>query len=173
MTGDDPRDTIRSVFNRHFDDVYGYVSYRLAPDRVAAQDVTQEVFLAALESWDSYRGDGSVLAWLRGIARRKVADHFGQLCRGNSVNITDALPTTPESQEDPAQTRARLLAEAMRRLSPETVELVEEKYLEGLTVRQIAQRHTRTESAVESALSRARALLRDTFRRLEEKDQEA
>ena len=68
--------SFQSVFDRWFGEVYGYVAYRLAPDRDAAQDVTKEVFLAAWKSWDSYRGDGVVLSWLRGIARRKVADYL-------------------------------------------------------------------------------------------------
>ena len=61
-------DTPQGAFEKHFADGYGYVAYRLAPDFQAAEEVTQEVFLAALESWSSYRGDGTVLSWLRAIS---------------------------------------------------------------------------------------------------------
>lgn len=49
-------ESFQSVFDRYFGEVYGYVAYRLAPDRDAAQDITQEVFLAAWQRWDAYRG---------------------------------------------------------------------------------------------------------------------
>jgi RNA polymerase sigma-70 factor (ECF subfamily) len=163
----DNREAFGSVFDRHFDDVYGYVAWRLAPDLASAQDVVQEVFLAALAAWDSYRGDGSVLAWLRAIARRKVADHFGRRGAANQHEDLDALSETLVFDHDDPEQRTLLLAEAMRRLPPESVELLEEKYLEGLSLRQMAERHARTEKAVESALSRAREMLRDKFLRLE------
>ncbi len=84
---EDKSESLEAVFDRHFDDVYGYVAYRLAPDLEAARDVTQEVFLAALRSWASYRGDGAVVSWLRAIARRKVADHL-RLRGGRDCQVT-------------------------------------------------------------------------------------
>ena len=167
----DNRAAIRSVFDRHFDDVYGYVAYRLAPDLAAAQDVAQEVFLAAMKGWDSYRGDGPVLAWLRAIARRKVADHFGRRGGANHHEDLDALSETLVFGDHDPRQQTLGLSEAMRRLPPESVELLEEKYLEGLSVRQMAERHARTEKAITSALSRAREMLRDKFLRLQRRQE--
>ncbi|MGA2256078.1 MAG: sigma factor-like helix-turn-helix DNA-binding protein, partial [Thermoguttaceae bacterium] len=59
-----------------------------------------------------------------------------------------------------------LLAQVMRSLPPEYVELLEEKYLDGLAVRQMANKRSQTEKSIESALSRARDMLRRTFQRL-------
>ena len=72
----------QAVFHRSFGEIYGYVAYRLAAGWDAAQDVTQDAFLAAWQAWNSYRGDGMVVSWLRGIARRKVADHLRAKIRG-------------------------------------------------------------------------------------------
>ena len=164
-------ESFQSVFDCHFGEVYGYVAYRLAPDRDAAQDVTQEVFLAAWQSWDAYRGDGPVLSWLRGIARRKVADRLREKVRGHCpAELTDLAAATG-SGEAQRQERALLLAQAMRLLPANCVELLEEKYLEGLSVRQMAERRAQTEKAVESALSRARDMLRTTFQRLQAKEE--
>jgi len=158
---------MEAVFDRHFDDVYGYVAYRLAPDRQAAEDVTQEVFLAAIEHWDSYRGDGAVLSWLRGIARNKVADRLKQQYaidgRNEPCNLSQMAVIV-----DAAKQHVTALTAAMASLTPETAELLEEKYLEAMSVRQIAIRHGRTEKAVESALSRARSSLRRAMRQTDE-----
>lgn len=168
---DTPGEKFQAVFDRHFGEVYGYVAYRLAPDHAAAQDVTQEVFLAAWQAWDSYRGEGTVLTWLRSIARRKVADHLRAIMQrrdaaeaGDLMDLADSDPPRPNGQ-------LLLLAEVMRRLPPECVELLEEKYLEGLTVREMAENRSGTEKSIESALSRARDLLRSAFQRLRSREE--
>jgi len=162
--------SFQSVFDRCFGEIYSYVAYRLAPDCDAAQDVTQEVFLAAFERWNSYRGDGTVLSWLRGIARRKVADHLRAKIRGHcplemQIHADSAAASQPGHEE-----RWLLLAQVMRSLPEDYVELLEEKYMEGLSVLQIAQKWDKTEKSVESALSRARNMLRNNFQRLQDQE---
>jgi RNA polymerase sigma-70 factor (ECF subfamily) len=164
-------DTPQSAFDTHFAGVYGYVAYRLAPDMQAAQEVTQEVFLAALEGWNSYRGDGTVLSWLRAIARCQVADYLRQRAERSCQSELDAVAETAASIEPEATSRAVRLAQSMRSLPPQYVELLEEKYLEGLSVRQIAQQRSRTEKAIESELSRARQMLKSTLLRLERREE--
>jgi RNA polymerase sigma-70 factor (ECF subfamily) len=164
-------ESFQAMFDRCFGEVYGYVAYRLAPDRDAAQDVTQEVFLAAWQSWDSYRGDGTVLSWLRGIARRKVADHLRvRVGRRDSAEAEGLAYLATSGQSRPDE-QSLLLAQVMRLLPPDYVELLEEKYLEGLAVRQMAEQRARTEKSIESALSRARDMLRSTFRRLQAREE--
>jgi len=49
-----------------------------------AGDVTQEVFIAVWRGMDAFRHDragAAFLAWLRGITRHKIADHFRDLAR--------------------------------------------------------------------------------------------
>jgi RNA polymerase sigma factor (sigma-70 family) len=159
-------DSFQSVFDRCFGALYGYVAYRLAPDRHAAQDVTQEVFLAAWQSWASYRGGTAVLTWLRSIARRKVADHLRDTVGRREWAVAERLGDLAASDQSRPDERALLLAQVMRSLPPEYVELLEEKYLDGLAVRQMANKRSQTEKSIESALSRARDMLRRTFQRL-------
>ena len=54
-----------------------------------------------------------------------------------------------------------MLSVVMRSVPPECAELLEEKYLDGLSVRDMARRHGKTEKAIESALTRARAMVRE------------
>jgi len=158
--------SFKAVFERHFDEVYGYVAYRVAPDLEEARDLTQEVFLAALKSWDTYRGDASPLTWLRSIARRKVADHLTARAQQNSARGATSLTNLTNGHTN-LDERAAILSRAMRKLPLDRVELLEEKYLEGRSVREIAKQRGITEKAVESALSRARGALRDLFLRLQ------
>lgn len=171
----DDKDTPEQVFDRHFDDVYRYVAFRLAPDRQAADDVTQEVFVAAIEHWNSFRGDGPVLSWLRGIARHKVADRLRRNRRREvSADQLALSQLVARGNAEPEQ-RVTLLARALAALSDEQIELLEQKYLDGWSVLVIAAHCGRTEKAVESALTRARAALKEAYlswQTLEENDDE-
>ena len=171
--------TWEDIFNGNFEQVYAYVAYRVAPDWGAAEDITQEVFLGAFQSKHSFRDNGSALAWLRGIARHKIADHF----RGRGSGASKALPISPKpasdlpakpvsgSGENPPE-RAVLVAMALRELQENYAELLEEKYLEGLSVRRIARSRGSTEKAVESALTRARAAFRQAYHRQQKTHEE-
>jgi len=162
-------DGFAAVFESCFDQVYGYVAYRLAPDLDVASDLTQDVFLAALRSWHSYRGEASALTWLRSIARRKIADHYTDQARQGRRQDCPEAPAEPASEPPEPQQRTLLLAEAMRSLPADCVELLEGKYLEGRSVRQMAQEQGRSEKAIESALSRARQTLREEYLKLQER----
>jgi RNA polymerase sigma-70 factor, ECF subfamily len=155
------------VFKEHFDDIYGYVAFRLTPDREGARDVTQDVFLAALEGWSAYRGKATPLSWLRAIARRKVADYFQAVTR---MRALDLKMSSPGEVDQSRQVRAAELSAVLRLLPPECVELLEQKYLEGRSIREIAATSSRTEKAIENALARARSLLRQTYLQLQEQD---
>jgi RNA polymerase sigma-70 factor (ECF subfamily) len=58
------------------DPVYGYVRRRLFPRADLVEDLVQDVFLAAWQSLDKFRGDSSLRSWVLGIARHKVEDHY-------------------------------------------------------------------------------------------------
>lgn len=61
-------------------DDYGESLYAYALSRVSdptlAEDLVQETFLAGLKAVGTYRGESSLLTWLTGILRRKIADEF-------------------------------------------------------------------------------------------------
>ena len=154
-----------ALFDRHFETVYGYVAYRVAPNVEAARDITQEVFLAAVRGLPAGLSEGSAIAWLRSVARNKTADYFRtrRECPSLPADAGDlyAGPLEPATPE-----QATLVSLTMRRLPRHMADLLEDKYIEGLSLREIAQRTGSTEKAVESALSRAREAFRKAFGKL-------
>lgn len=73
------------LYDRHGDAVYGYLARRVGPQ--AAEDLTSEVFLRALEARHRTRphASGSALPWLYGIARNTV---YGQI-RARPTRLSD------------------------------------------------------------------------------------
>jgi len=152
---------------RHADCLYAYVRGRLMPRTEAADDLVQEVFLAAWQGLSHFRGEASLRQWLMGIARHKIEDYYRKRLR---------QADWPESEDEPAHEPSilpvfeeeldRMLAgEKVRRIIatlPETYGLaLLWRYLEDRSVREMAQLTGKTEKAVERLLARAR----DAFRR--------
>jgi RNA polymerase sigma factor (sigma-70 family) len=76
----DPR-LFEEFYRRHVDAVLRFVARRVEDPHTAA-DLTAEIFLAVLDSADSYRpGLGSETAWLYGIARNVVSSERRRVAR--------------------------------------------------------------------------------------------
>lgn len=136
--------------------VYAYVAYRLG-DGPEAEDVTSETFERALRyvhSFDPRRGE--VSGWLIGIARRCIAD------RGlrPALQLVDVPERTTESHEDSVLRRLELRA-AVTRLHPRDAELLALRFGADLTAAQIGALLGMKTNAVEVALHRTLARLRD------------
>lgn len=76
------------------DMLFGYVALRVR-DRVIAQDLVQETFLAAIKARDSFGGRSTERAWLFGILRNKLTDYYR--LQGREVPLTN-LDSIPEEQ---------------------------------------------------------------------------
>ena len=65
---------LAEFYNRYVDAVYRFVYHQVGGNHQDAEDVTQETFIAAIKSLESYRGDSRLYVWLCGIAWRKASD---------------------------------------------------------------------------------------------------
>lgn len=64
-----------SVYREHFADIRRFV-FHLVQDVGVADELTQDAFLKALDSWGSYRGEATERIWLLKIARNVCLDYF-------------------------------------------------------------------------------------------------
>lgn len=146
---------------RYSDFVYAYLYSRLIPRIDLAEDMLQEVFLAAWEGLASFRGASSLKTWLLGIARHKVEGHYrSQLRKMEDLDDQQECPaTSSELPLDEAVDRKRL-EEKTRRVLAELPEAYSAvllwRYWEQRHGREIATLCGRTEKAVERLLARAR-----------------
>ena len=158
---------------RFADPVHAYVRQRLAPRGDMVDDLVQDVFLAALKGLPSFAGRSPLRAWLLGIARHKVEDHYRVHLRraettsdfdDNAASVPVELPRFDELVD-----QATLRKKTRRVLSqlPESYGYaLLWRYWEERSVREIAAETGRTEKAGERLLARARA----QFKRLWEAD---
>jgi RNA polymerase sigma factor (sigma-70 family) len=152
---------------RYLPAVWRFVYMRVDGDSHLAEDIVSEAVLAlvrflAEESTNEIENPGG---WLRSVANHKVQDHYRAVARVRHL-IDDAKQTAEaDTRDDPArceeshEKRAEV-RRAMDELSDQHRTVLEWKYLDKLSVRDIADRWDTTEKAVESILFRARRELR-------------
>lgn len=68
------------LYQRHVERVYSYVAFRVR-DPAVAEDITQDVFLQALNGLRRFDWRGSVAPWLLSIARNAVIDYWRRMGR--------------------------------------------------------------------------------------------
>lgn len=83
----------------HADYLFRYALIRVR-DRAAAEDLVQETLLAGYQSRERYDGRTPERAWLTGILRHKLGDHFRRQNREPSMRRDDALPRELEDRFD-------------------------------------------------------------------------
>ncbi|HJS92592.1 MAG TPA: RNA polymerase sigma factor [Steroidobacteraceae bacterium] len=131
-----------------------------------AQDLIQEILFALWKALPSFRGEGSMRAFVARIATNRAVSHVKQAIRLNEGGeITEQLPMpgeTPESRVVALDQNARLLA-AVRSL-PFVYRQVVMLTLEGLKGEEIASVLGISANAVAIRMSRAKDMLRVRLR---------
>jgi RNA polymerase sigma-70 factor, ECF subfamily len=147
---------------RHTDHVYAYVRRRLAPRIDLVEDVVQEIFLAAWESLHKFRADSSLRSWILGIARHKIEDHYRQRLRELHFQEEDEIQNDEPLdfvgiEETLEQQRAgERVRETMAKLPEVYSVILQWRYWEKRSLRDIAAQTGKTEKAIERLLARAR-----------------
>jgi RNA polymerase sigma-70 factor (ECF subfamily) len=153
------------LYTLAFPQVYRYVAARVA-SRQEAEDVTEEVFVGALQSASALRAndEAGFLGWLFQIARFKLADRLRQRYRRPTApldpefDLADPDPT-PEEEALRADTRADLQA-ALADLTPEQQEVIVMKYVLEYDNAKVAGVMGKSAGAINQLQHRALAQLR-------------
>ncbi len=172
LRGQDPA-AIRHLSECHLPSVWRFVYVRVKGDQHLAEDIVSETVLALIKAAATADSDiNNPGGWLRRVAGNKVNDHFRAAARVQ--HLIDQAKQTSETadQDDPAskqeldERRAEVRA-AVDKLPDQHRLALEWKYIDELSVREIAGRLDVTEKAAESILFRARRDFRDRLLRSE------
>lgn len=173
LDGDEP--AFREFFDASFPKLYRFALARLRGDRDEATDVVQQTLCKAFEHLDSYRGEASLFGWMCQICRNAIRDRrrhaqheavpVGLLeDEADLRGILEAIaaPGEDEPEHDAARRDlVRLIQAALDRLPGRYGDVLEWKYVDGLSVKEIARRLAVRPKAAESLLTRARSACRE------------
>ena len=140
--------------------VYGYFVRRCG-DRATAEDLTSETFLAAMDAARKPDPPPITVAWLIGVARHKLADHY----RRRHDRLTVPVAEVPDGVDDDWDAELdRIVAEAVLAALPEKHRTVLAlRYLDDRSVPECAELIGRTVHATEALLVRARKAFRAEY----------
>lgn len=165
------RDPVVAIYGVALPQVFGYLLPRCGNVTVA-EDLTAETFMAAVAAVRQGQVREVTVPWLVGIARHKLVDHWRRV--GREQRGLAAL-AEPPAQEDPWQELLDLDAAhaALLRLPvPQRLALTL-RYIDGLSVPEVAGQLGRSVHATETLLVRARSALRRIYEEEERNERSA
>lgn len=146
------------LYEANFHRVYAYVIKRTA-DRTTAEDLTSEVFREALRGLRRFEWQGTpFIAWLLRIARDTIADHYRKAAREDGA--------VPELRDEPgleSVERTAMLFQLVERLPAAQQRVIEARFVEQRSIREIAEELERSEGAVKQLQLRALENLREAM----------
>jgi RNA polymerase sigma-70 factor (ECF subfamily) len=144
------------LYEIYFDRVYAYIARRVN-DRAEAEDLTSEVFHNALANLRRFEWRGAPFAaWLFRIAANAIADRSDRLARERKIE--PPVEVAVADQEE-AQDQARVFG-FVRDLPADQRRVVEMRFAEQKSIREIAQYLGRSEGAVKQLQFRGLETLR-------------
>lgn len=171
----------RQAFDRFFDDnfarLYRFALARLCGDTAAAEEVAQETMARAIRKLATYRAESAMFTWLCAICRNEMSDWLRKQgrYREHIVLIEDfpEVQAAVDSWSAPAESgpeadyqrveAMRLIQVALDRLPPKYGDVLEWKYVEGYSVREIATRLDIGQEAAQSLIARAKRAFADVY----------
>jgi RNA polymerase sigma-70 factor (ECF subfamily) len=154
---------VAAIYADALPQVYGYLLPRCGSVAVA-EDLTAETFMAAVAACRRHPPPEVRVAWLIGIARHKLVDHWRRSERERRGLA--AAEQERASSEDPWSEvlDAQAAHVALLRLSLPQRTALTLRYLDGLPVPEVARHLGRSVHATETLLVRARSALRRVYR---------
>lgn len=140
--------------------VYSYLYHRVGGVRTVAEDLTQDTFLAAVREIRRAASIGDPPAWVMGIAKHKLLDHYRRQEREEhrlELISSARTPSVVNDLEDVSDERA---LSCLGRVPVAQRAALSLRYLDGLSVPEVARALGRSIHATESLLARGRVSLR-------------
>lgn len=142
--------------------ILGRLCMALLGSQADADEATQETLLRAHRSMATYRAEGSIKAWLCGIARH-VCAHMLETRRKNR-ELLEVVPTESEARDVFAtRRRSRAIRDGLAKLKPTEREALVLRYVADLSHREIAAACNLDEPTARKRISRALARLRSVM----------
>jgi RNA polymerase sigma-70 factor (ECF subfamily) len=163
-----------AFYQEYFDKLYRFVLARVEHQHHIAEDIVQSSLCKAIDKLDTFRGEASLLTWLCTFCRYEMSAYFK--LKNKSPSLIDDQPELKAQieslsivmQQQPEneylqQELNRVVHLTLDNLPERYAQVVELKYIQGYTVKEIAINMHVTAKTVESLLSRARPVFEDIF----------
>ena len=149
------------LYRRYVKSVYNRVRYVIPEADV--EDVTQEVFIAALRSLSSFRGESKFSTWLRTLTNNKVAEYYRKRYRKKEPMLVDLVHAEQSSDHSNVSLLEDCIAmqRALNYLPSQYREVILLRFAEDMQFKDIAEQLGQNLEASKSLFRRAMSTLRE------------
>ncbi len=164
-------------FDENFARLYRFALTRLSDDPDAAREVAQTSLTRAIRKLHTYRAESALFTWLCAICRNETSDWLAKQGRYREhIVLTEDFPEiraavdsfrSPEPMSPERHYRRvellRLIQVALDRLPARYGDVLEWKYIEGHSIKEISARLSISAEATQSLLARAKRAFADVY----------
>jgi len=153
-----------SLYRAFVNEIYRYVFLRTGLDAALAEDITQDIFLDVFKGMGGFKGLCSNRTWIFRIAKNKLFDFYRKQYR-QKIEFVDINNPLTEGLSDPGQDTEKLMESALEsqmvcdclnRIPVHYRITLMLKYIDGKSIKQIAELTNKSLKAIESLLQRSK-----------------
>lgn len=171
-----------SFFEENFARLYRFALVRLSDDPDAAREIAQITMTKAVRKLHTYRAESALFTWLCSICRNETSDWLAKQGRYRQhIVLVEDFPEVqaavdsvqvPEQMSPENHYRRvellRLIQVALDRLPPRYGDVLEWKYIEGHSIKEISGKLNIRDVATQSLLARAKRAFSEVYSALSE-----
>ncbi len=157
------------LYEMNYTSIYRYLYYRTGQVQVA-EDLTAEVFLKMVQALPAYRQTNCAFrSWLFQIARNLAIDHYRRTSTHNTEVLLDEEEIGQEGVDEVLDINLtrQTLQVSLSRLSDIQRDVIVLRFVEGLSLQEVAEVLHRTEDAIKGLQRRALLLMRQSLLQME------
>ena len=155
------KDVIEILYKKYFKKVY-YKCLSFVKDEYEANDLTQDILLKTIENLANFRGEALFSTWLYSITINHCIEYTKKKNLYKKVDIDQAM-FLPEEDKSKNESFQGFIDTIQKNLSPQEKELLELKYHQGLSIKELQEKLNLSASAIKMRLKRARSKIAKSY----------
>lgn len=163
-------------YNQSFNYVYSYIFARTAGNSQLTEDIVQDTFAAAWLSLDCFDNKSSFRTWICSIAKNKLRESYRKAIYREKFEFPDSdnyleIVSHFDLEQFVLDHETRLcVLNVLNEMNPMYRYALIMKYIDGLSVKEIAKVLGKSAKAVDGVLQRAKAVFEKAYLRMEGSD---
>lgn len=157
-------EVLEKLYKECRDKIYNFIIVRTNGNREAAEEIFGETIYSIIKSVSNIKSDKNILGWMFQIAKRRLYDYIKKNKKDeNNVEFLNDISASEDNIIEELLDKEKLLMTniAMDSIKPEFKEILELKYINDMSQKEIAKKLNKSVSAIENMLYRAREALKN------------